>query len=295
MSGLVRLTARAKLTLSLRVTGVRPDGFHELEALVTSIGEPVDSVYVRLLDGQEIQGTVPELRIGGPTARGLPADERNLALRAARALTAARLQITLHKTIPAGGGLGGGSADAAAVLAGLVHLGAASDARAGLSDIAAGLGSDIPFCLAGGLAWMRGRGERIEPLEPLAGPELVVAVPPFPLATPAVYRAWDELGGPRSTRVCAAPTAEIAALLPGGLVNDLEPAAEAVEPRLRPFREAVETVCSLPAVLAGSGSAYFVPLPAGTGAARLAAEVARATGATTWATRPVRQGVELAG
>ena len=296
MTGLIRMVARAKLTLSLRVLGVRPDGFHELEALVVSVGEPADSVYVRLLAGTgHVEGpTVPALRIAGPAAHGLPRDETNLALRAARAVTAEPVQVTLHKGIPAGAGLGGGSADAAAVLAALRHLDAGPAGHA-LHEIAATLGSDVPFCLGGGLAWMRGRGERIEPLAPVAGPELVIAVPPFPLATPAVYRAWDELDGPQSSRSCPPPNEDIAALLPDGLVNDLEPAAEAVEPRLRPFREALEAHGRGPAVMAGSGSAYFIPVPAGTNAVALAAGLARATGAATWATRPVRQGVELVG
>ena len=125
--------------------------------------------------------------------------------------------------------------------------------------IAAELGSDVPFCLRGGAAWMRGRGEIIEPVSVATGLAFVVAIPPFRLSTPDVYRAWDELGGPRSERVVPAPR-RLAHILPE-LVNDLEPAAEAVEPRLREFRDALEAATGAPALLAGSGSAYVVPVP----------------------------------
>ena len=96
---------------------------------------------------------------------------------------------------------------------------------------------------------MRGRGERIEPaaVPPL---HVLVAVPPFAIATPAVYGAWDELGGPQSTRVVNGPSGI------GDLTNDLEPAAERVEPRLREFRDRLEQAAGAPAILAGSGSAY---------------------------------------
>jgi 4-diphosphocytidyl-2-C-methyl-D-erythritol kinase len=289
VSDAVRLLARAKLTLTLRVLGVRPDGFHDLEALVASVGDPSDVVTVR-------PGSGPRGRVSvtGPAGAGVPADASNLAQRAAAELSGWPFDVDLAKTIPAGAGLGGGSADAAAVLVAVDRLAGLGLGPAGLRDIAARLGSDMPFCLEGGLAWMRGRGEVIEPLGPLPDLPLVIAVPPFALATPAVYRAWDDLGGPRSDRVCPPPTPEIAALVPDGLVNDLEPAAEAVEPRLRPFRQALEDACGLPAVLAGSGSAYFIPVPAGTGTGTAAAEAARTTGATAWATHPVQYGVERA-
>ena len=101
-------------------------------------------------------------------------------------------------------------------------------ARAGA--LAAELGSDVPVCLLGGTAWMRGRGEVLEPVAAPAPTPVVVAVPPIHSSTPAVYRAWDDLGGPSSTRAVAAPPA--LAAVTASLVNDLEPAAERVEPAL---------------------------------------------------------------
>ncbi|MDQ3944701.1 MAG: hypothetical protein M3357_06040 [Actinomycetota bacterium] len=203
---------------------------------------------------------------------------------------AAGLEIALHKDIPAGAGLGGGSADAAATLVAGDRLLDLSLDPAALTGVAAGLGSDVAFCLAGGTARMRGRGERIEPLAPVGPLPLLLAAPPFAVSTPAVYAAWDDLGGPRSERAVPAPPV-LAGLVPGGLVNDLEPAAEAVEPRLRPFREALEDLAQAPAVLAGSGSAQAVIVDDPGRASVLAREVTARLGARAWATRPVEAGV----
>ena len=138
-----------------------------------------------------------------------------------------------------------------------VGRGALDDAA--VREIAADIGSDVPFCLTGGAAWMRGRGEIIEPLDLTRGLAFIVAIPPFRLATPAVYAAWDDLGGPVAQRSVPAPR-RVAGLVPD-LANDLEPAAEAVEPRLVEFRAALEATTGRPALLAGSGSAYVVPVP----------------------------------
>lgn len=292
----VELLARAKLTLSLRVLGTRPDGFHQLEALVTSVAAPFDNVELRRTLRPGIR-----LVMGGPAAAGVVGGPANLATRAVAlhgggrgGLPGPGIRIRLHKQIPPGAGLGGGSADAAAALIGVDRLLGLATAHGALADAAARLGSDVPFCLAGGLAWMRGRGEIIEPLDPIGGPPIVIAVPPFALSTPDVYRAWDEMGGPRSRRACPPPPG-LEALLPDGLVNDLEPAAEVVEPRLRPFREALEAVAGRPAVLAGSGSAYFVPLAPSEPDGMLVRWLALQPGATTWTTQPTERGVESVG
>ena len=320
----VRVVARSKLTLSLRILGVRPDGFHELEALVVSLRDPHDVVGLRIQAPFGVR-----VRLSGRAVVGVPADESNLAARAARLLleaaaegedpgpwAASGLDISLHKAIPAGAGLGGGSADAAGTLVGGSRLLGLGLDPAALAALGAELGSDIPFCVTGGLAWMRGRGELIEPLpfpasagspsgpslwggggvqagpgpswgdawaalqEP-EGPAFVVAVPPFPLATPAVYRAWDELGGPSGKRSVPLPDGLRGPGLPEALVNDLEPAAEHVDPRLREFREALEALTGAPALLAGSGSSYFF-VCANSAAAEAAAGI-RSTISGSWA------------
>ena len=167
--------------------------------------------------------------VGG--AAPVPTDDTNLVRRALRAV-GATAQVRLTKRIPAGGGLGGGSADAAAVLR-----------WAGVTDheAAAALGSDVPFCLVGGRARVTGVGEvvaarcRSRPAPSPSSPR------PFGVSTPAVYRAWDELGGPRPTGP-----------------NDLEPAALAVEPRLAAWRDRLGEATGATPVLAGSGSTWFV-------------------------------------
>ena len=185
-------------------------------------------------DGLEVLDHTPH----GPTLHGpgLPVDPGpdNLVARALAAV-GRRAAVTLRKRIPAGAGLGGGSSDAAAVLR---WAGVAPD-RAGL-DLAAGLGADVPFCLMGGRARVTGIGEEVEPL-PALDLALTLLIPPFGVSTAAVYRRWDELGGPE-----------------GEQGNDLEPAALAVEPRLREWRDELGNATGMTPRLAGSGSTWFV-------------------------------------
>jgi 4-diphosphocytidyl-2-C-methyl-D-erythritol kinase len=254
----VRATAFAKVTLSLRVLGKRPDGYHDLDVLAVSIGQPQDSLEAAVV-------SEPGVRLDVVGEDTLPPDgDENLAAQAAdRVLMRAGRQalgvhLTLRKRIPVGGGLGGGSADAAAALVAVRHLLELELDDATLFELAAGIGSDVPFCLRGGAARVQGRGERLDPVPIPLGLPLLVAIPPFGLATADVYRTWDELGGRGTTRIVAPPPA--LEHLVSGLGNDLEPAAEALEPRLVDFREELEEVAGRPAVLAGSGSSYVVPV-----------------------------------
>jgi 4-diphosphocytidyl-2-C-methyl-D-erythritol kinase len=139
--------------------------------------------------------------------------------------------VAVEKHIPTGAGLGGGSADAAAVL----RWAGCRD-----RDVAASLGADVPFCLVGGRARVTGIGEIVEPL-PFEARTYTLLTPPFGCSTPAVYRAWDELGGPA-----------------GEAGNDLEPAALAVEPRLAEWRDRLGEATGQRPRLAGSGSTWFV-------------------------------------
>jgi len=257
--------APAKLTLSLRVLGTRPDGFHELEALTVMVSEPCDAL--RLRDGPA--GAVTLVVHGGSV--DIPTGEDNLVVRAARAVLPAGvgLHVELDKVIPSGAGLGGGSADAAGVLRVLRD-------RHGLDPdavlaAAAELGSDVPVCVDGRPVMMRGRGEVLDRVGPLDALSVVIATPPLPLATPAVFRAWDALGGPAGDRSVPAPAA--VAHLVDGLVNDLEPAALAVEPRLASFRSALATAAGTEPVLAGSGSSYWLAVADRETAAFVAARV----------------------
>ncbi|MGI9030915.1 MAG: 4-(cytidine 5'-diphospho)-2-C-methyl-D-erythritol kinase [Ilumatobacteraceae bacterium] len=216
------IAAPAKLTRTLRIVGVRADGYHLLDA---------EMIALDLADEVEVMPGGSGLVVDGPFAAGVPVDRHNLAARALD-LVGRRAGLRITKRIPHGGGLGGGSADAAAILR-----------WAGVTDPtgAASLGADVPFCVIGGRARVRGVGELVEPLahEPLT---VTLVVPPLAVSTPAVYRAWDELGGPTA----AGP-------------NDLEPAALRAEPGLARWRDAIGDLTGEVPVLAGSGSTWFVP------------------------------------
>jgi 4-diphosphocytidyl-2-C-methyl-D-erythritol kinase len=215
--------APAKLTLSLRVVGRREDGYHLLDAEMVTVGL-TDSLQFRPGDG---------LSVSGPSAARVPSGRANL-ITAALEVMGRRVHVSLVKRIPVGAGLGGGSADAAAVLrwAGCRGL-----------DVAARLGSDVPFCLVGGRGRVRGRGEVVDalPWEPMAGRTFTLLTPPFGVSTASVYRAWDDLGG-----------------LTGEGPNDLEPAALLIEPRLAEWRDRLGAAAGQTPVLAGSGSTWFV-------------------------------------
>ena len=288
----VRATAFAKLTLSLRVLGSRHDGFHELEALTVPIGQPRDTLEVMAVaDPPGVMFDVSADDEGVPTGR------ENLAVRAAESLLlrAGRagqgVQLALQKRIPPARGLGGGSADAAAAMLAVRELLQLDVPEAELFDLAADLGSDVPFFLAGGAAWMRGRGEVLERIALRPGLPMLVVMPPYPVATVDVYRAWDELGGPRSSR--SVPSPEPLAALAPDLVNDLEPAAEHVEPRLRPLREEIEDATGRDALLAGSGPSYVVLADDPVGLPERAQELSGAVGVPVVAGATVSKAVRL--
>ena len=238
----VTVRAPAKLTRSLRITGVRADGYHEIDAEMVTL-ELADELTFSDGDGLEV--------VGG-TGLAVPGDDSNLVRRALAAV-GRRAAVRLVKRIPAGAGLGGGSADAAAVLrwAGCADLG-----------VACALGADVPFCLRGGRALVRGVGEVLVPLEAMDR-TYTLLIPPFGVSTSEVYRAWDRLGGPSSDGA-----------------NDLEPAALVVEPALAEWRDRLAEGTGATPVLAGSGSAWFVE-GAFPGDGRVVAHTERETGGST--------------
>lgn len=206
-------TARAKLNLELRVLGLLPDGRHQVETVLQAIS---------LGDLVEVE-PAPEssIEVFGLPA---PAGSENLAVRAAETLgRPARLR--LWKRVPSGAGLGGGSADAAAVLR---LLGTPAEAAAAAPT----LGADVPFLLRGGSALATGAGEALLPLPDLDS-WFAIAWPGYGVSTAAVYAAWDAVGG-------------------DGL-NQLTRAAFAVEPRLAEFAQSLGDAWRM----TGSGSAFF--------------------------------------
>jgi 4-diphosphocytidyl-2C-methyl-D-erythritol kinase len=220
------------------------------------------------------------------TGNSAPADESNLAWRAADAVrkmagSADPMRVELDKSVPDGAGLGGGSADAAAalILASRRYGVPFEDVR----RLAVDLGADVPFALVGGTAIVSGIGELIQPHLDATGFAIAIVVPELSLETAAVYRAWDDLDGPDG------PTHPEGALPPAlrdlaPLGNDLYPAAISVAPEIDDWRAELEEVWGVPVSMTGSGSglfAYFPTLDEAEDAVTAAPATARAARAVT--------------
>ncbi len=216
----VVLTAPAKLTLSLRITGVRDNGLHLIRAEMVTLDLHDTLELAPGGSGFEVIGGGDDIPVGSDNlvARALGLVERTAAVR-------------LTKRIPSQAGLGGGSSDAGAILR-----------WAGFSDLeaAAGLGADVAFCTIGGRALVEGIGESVTVL-PFENRIYTLLTPPVACPTGAVYTMWDELGGPQ-----------------GEAGNDLEPAALAVVPELARWRDGLAAATGQRPRLAGSGSTWFV-------------------------------------
>ncbi len=185
MTGSISGLAEAKINLGLRIIGRRPDGYHDIRSIFHSISL-ADSIEIELREGG---GISIEVEGGGGL---VPADSTNLAWKAAAAFldrTGARtgVSIRIHKRIPAGGGLGGGSSDAACTLRLLRDI---TGLDPGLESLARELGSDVPFFLRGGAALVEGRGERITPI-PAGDFRVLILDPGIPSSTARAYADWD--------------------------------------------------------------------------------------------------------
>ena len=183
--------AFAKLNLTLDVTARREDGYHDMVMVMQTI-----SLTDRIVIGETGDSGI---RVKC-NYRYVPTDERNLAVKAAKIFLRAAgeedrgIQIQMEKSIPVGAGMAGGSADAAAVLRGLNRLFGKRFERRELEKLAEEIGSDVPFCVAGGTALARGRGEVLEDLEPMPECRIVVCKPGFSISTPELFRKLDQAG-----------------------------------------------------------------------------------------------------
>lgn len=283
------VTAPAKVNLYLGVGALRADGYHE----VTTVLHALD------LADQIVLEPAEHLSLVGAQELGIPAEE-NLAWKAANAFAeefavGADVRITLRKGIPHGAGLGGGSSDAAAVLAGLAHAHGVEADDARVVAVARSLGSDVAFFIDGGCALYGGRGDALlRRLPPLEG-HVALVKPPQPVSTAAAYATFDESPGPAD-----APDAIVAALEIGSadavahaLSNNMEAAAATLVPQTAEALGWVRDDAGvLGAALAGSGSAVFA-LCDSESAARSVADRAAALGWWSEVTRLRSTGVAV--
>lgn len=253
--GALRLAAPAKINLYLHVTGRRADGYHLLDSLV---------VFARLADEIELApDSAFELAVDGPFAAASGPPEANLALAAARALAAAAdvdtgVRIRLVKNIPTAAGLGGGSADAAAVLSGLIRLWNIPPDSVDLPSLGLELGADVPACLARRPVFVGGIGEEIADAPALPPAGLLLVNPGVALSTPAVF-AGRRGGFSAAGRFAEAPSsvAELAAILEPRS-NDLTESACRLAPVIDDVLSAVAAApgCRM-ARMTGSGATCF--------------------------------------
>jgi 4-diphosphocytidyl-2-C-methyl-D-erythritol kinase len=247
----MRVFAPAKINLSLRVLRRRDDGFHEIETLMAPVAIR-DTLDIARSNGGGIAFTCSDTT--------LPTDDTNLVVRAARGFFAATkiaadVRIFLQKEIPHGAGLGGGSSDAAATLLALDALFETLLPHAGLTRIAAEIGSDVPFFLSRSAALCRGRGEIVEPCALPPALPLLLIKPPFGVPTPWAYRRWRD-----SLEIPGVPYAP-QQFAWGALVNDLErPVFEKFIQLAEMKRWLLEQAETAGALMSGSGSTVFALL-----------------------------------
>lgn len=262
-----RVETPAKLNLFLEIRGKRPDGFHDIETVMITVGlfdtlvfREVTTESIRLqyfeTASTPVEGRVPEDEI--------PTDDSNLIVRAAKLLRNKAgirqgVDVSLYKRIPAAAGLAGGSSDAAATLAVLNRVWGLDCSQAQLREFAAELGSDIPFFLTDSPAAVcRGRGEIIEPLPATSQLWTVILRPPVGLSTADVYKACVPAEHPRSagTLIEAMQQARTDKLV-RHLHNSLQAPAEQLCPLLKQVRQAFEAESFLAHQMSGSGTAWF--------------------------------------
>ncbi|HMB95801.1 MAG TPA: 4-(cytidine 5'-diphospho)-2-C-methyl-D-erythritol kinase, partial [Tepidisphaeraceae bacterium] len=260
----MQLLAPAKINLHLRVAPVDGSGFHPLLSWMCTVA---------LFDTLTVERS-KSLALSCDDPR-LPCDDTNLVIRATKLMQQAHLQtpvpqrsegpdafalrMHLQKRIPSGGGLGGGSSDAARTLLGINRLWNLRLTLAQLSSIAANLGSDVPFFLHGPSSVCTGRGEIVRPISRPKPRAAVLILCSYAIATPAVYRKFDEMRLGDRAAIDREPdwqewTDFSAGPLLQKLANDLEPPAMAICPQLAKLRGEIENLLDRPVRMSGSGS-----------------------------------------
>lgn len=253
---LIQEKAYAKINISLDVAGKRPDGYHEMVMPMQTVSL-CDELSIRF-EGEGVRAR--------SNLRYVPGDERNLAVRAAKRYLEAvgkgqqGLRIELQKSIPVGAGMGGGSADAAAVLRALNRAYDERLSREELTALAAAIGSDVAFCLIGGTMLATGRGEELSELPPLPPCTIVIVKPSFSISTPELFKKLDRA----PVRIHPDTAGLVAALeqgdLPGvcrRLYNVFEDVSDRRMRSIRQIKSGLLDGGALGAVMTGTGSAVF--------------------------------------
>ncbi|MDC3726923.1 4-(cytidine 5'-diphospho)-2-C-methyl-D-erythritol kinase [Rhodococcus sp. Rp3] len=253
----VTVRVPSKVNLHLAVGDLRPDGYHDLHTVFQALSL-YDEVSV-------VPADTLSVTVRGAGAESVPTDSTNLAWRAAemmaeRAARTPDVAITIDKGIPVAGGMAGGSADAAATLVALDALWGIGAPREDLADLAARLGSDVPFCLHGGTAIGTGRGERLVPVLTRGTFHWVLALAKGGLSTPVVFRELDRLRAEGEPQRVGSADAVLSALGSGDvhrlaplLGNDLQAAALSLDPMLRRTLRAGVEAGALAGIVSGSG------------------------------------------
>ena len=253
--------AFAKVNLTLDVLGKRPDGYHDLQSVMQTIS---------IRDDVEL-----DIDTGKPwtlscSAEGIPEDDRNLAWKAAKVFCDKLgkdpngLSIRITKRIPSGAGLGGGSADAAAVLRALNRFYNSPLSVFALAELGAQVGSDVPFCTLTGTAMVEGRGERLRPLPPMPDCTFVVCKPDFSVSTPELYRKLDTVAIPVRPNNRAMESALVAGdmqAVADQVYNVFDPVVTAEHLELNYIKSICNSYGSLGQQMTGSGSAVFAIMP----------------------------------
>jgi 4-diphosphocytidyl-2-C-methyl-D-erythritol kinase len=257
----VTVRVPAKINLFLGVGPVRVDGFHPLDTIYQAI-----SLYDDVTATDDDQWSVHVEPLGGVDVSAVPLDASNIVIRAGMLLTGHhgiehRARIEIAKGIPVAGGMAGGSADAAAILVALDRLWNLGTSDDELLRLAAELGSDVPFALLGGTARGTGRGELVEPVADTGEWWWLVVPDAEGLSTPAVYRAFDELGAGSGE---LDPAEVLSALADGdlgtlghALRNDLQAPALTLRPDLAETAELLERIAVRRVLLSGSGPTFL--------------------------------------
>ena len=282
ISNSISITAPAKINLVLEILGVDKDGYHNLSTVFQALKLADQLTMTRA------ETTSLTLLDNVNTGLKIETDANNLVIKAKLALEAycqRELPCSMHlvKTIPAGGGLGGGSADAAAALKGLNSLFGLNLSQQDLLQVAAGLGADVSFGLLGGTALGTGRGEQLSRLPSvLSAFRVILVIPSRGLSTPLVYAHWDSMDPQKRSaargksglfvKLAQSSDAQDGELL-SLLSNDLQPAAFELYPELAEIRSDMLKAGCAAAMLCGSGSTMFGLIPSQTKSGQIEAAV----------------------